>query len=86
MKRLLADTTPLRDPAYRRLWSAGVVTTIGAKAEKGIRHSSQEDIEQLFHDRKDSIITLAHDHTRSNGLDMMARQFMDIYASLVKNG
>ncbi|MCK8673510.1 MFS transporter [Rhodococcus sp. HM1] len=31
MKRLLADTTPLRDPAYRRLWSAGVVTTIGAQ-------------------------------------------------------
>ncbi|WP_420753184.1 MFS transporter [Rhodococcus sp. O3] len=31
MKGLLADTTPLRDPAYRRLWSAGVVTTIGAQ-------------------------------------------------------
>jgi len=31
VKRLLADTTPLRDPAYRRLWSAGVVTTIGAQ-------------------------------------------------------
>ncbi|MCW0212887.1 MAG: MFS transporter [Pseudonocardia sp.] len=26
-----ADTTPLRTPAYRRLWSAGVVTTIGAQ-------------------------------------------------------
>jgi len=31
VKGLLADTTPLRDPAYRRLWSAGVVTTIGAQ-------------------------------------------------------
>lgn len=68
------------------LTCADVVTTVGARAEKGIRHSSQEDIEQLFHDRKDSIITLADDHTRTNGLEAMARQFMDIYASLVKNG
>ncbi len=65
---------------------ADVVTTIGAKAEKGIRHSSQMDIEQLFQDRKSSIITLTTDHTRNNGLETLARQFMDIYASLVKNG
>ncbi|MDN5916490.1 MAG: MFS transporter [Pseudonocardia sp.] len=26
-----ADTTPLRTPAYRRLWSAGVITVIGAQ-------------------------------------------------------
>lgn len=31
MRRLLADTTPLRNPDYRRLWWAGVVTTIGAQ-------------------------------------------------------
>lgn len=30
-RRLLADTTPLREPHYRRLWSAGVVTVIGAQ-------------------------------------------------------
>ncbi|HLF13408.1 MAG TPA: glycogen/starch synthase [Bacteroidota bacterium] len=65
---------------------ADVVTTIGAKAEKGIRHSSQVDIEQLFQDRKSSIITLVSDHTRANHVDNLARQFMDIYASLVKNG
>ncbi|MFC3964428.1 MFS transporter [Nocardia jiangsuensis] len=29
--RLLADTTPLRTPAYRRLWSSNVVTVIGAQ-------------------------------------------------------
>ncbi|HXA12953.1 MAG TPA: MFS transporter, partial [Mycobacterium sp.] len=27
---LLADTTPLRAPDFRRLWLAGVVTVIGA--------------------------------------------------------
>ena len=27
----LADTRPLRTPAYRRLWSAGIVTTVGAQ-------------------------------------------------------
>jgi hypothetical protein len=27
---LLADTTPLRTPDFRRLWLAGVVTVIGA--------------------------------------------------------
>ncbi|MFZ2527575.1 MAG: MFS transporter [Rhodococcus sp. (in: high G+C Gram-positive bacteria)] len=31
MSRFLADTTPLRNPDYRRLWWAGVVTTIGAQ-------------------------------------------------------
>ncbi|MEV0356976.1 MFS transporter [Nocardia sp. NPDC050697] len=29
--RLLADTTPLRTPAYRRLWTSNVVTVIGAQ-------------------------------------------------------
>ncbi|WP_433661586.1 MFS transporter [Nocardia sp. CA-128927] len=29
--RLLADTTPLRNPDYRRLWTSGVVTIIGAQ-------------------------------------------------------
>ena len=27
----LADTRPLRTPAYRRLWSAGIVTVVGAQ-------------------------------------------------------
>ncbi|MEU5840694.1 MFS transporter [Rhodococcus sp. NPDC047139] len=31
MKRLLADTTPLRNKDYARLWWAGVVTVIGAQ-------------------------------------------------------
>lgn len=30
MGRLLADTTPLRTPDFRRLWVAGIVTVIGA--------------------------------------------------------
>ena len=29
--RLLADTTPLQNPDYRRLWASGVVTVIGAQ-------------------------------------------------------
>lgn len=31
LRSTFADTTPLRTPAYRRLWSAGVVTVIGAQ-------------------------------------------------------
>ena len=27
----LADTRPLRTPAYRRLWTAGIVTVVGAQ-------------------------------------------------------
>jgi len=65
---------------------ADVVTTVGAKADKGIRHSTQSDIEQLFQTRKDSIISLNTDYTRGNGLETLAQQFMDIYLSLVKNG
>ncbi len=30
MRRLFADTTPLRTPDFRRLWLAGIVTVIGA--------------------------------------------------------
>ncbi|MFC8047671.1 MFS transporter [Nocardia sp. NPDC057353] len=29
--RLLADTTPLRTPAYRRLWTSNIVTVVGAQ-------------------------------------------------------
>ena len=31
MKSVLADTTPLENPDYRRLWTAGIVTVIGAQ-------------------------------------------------------
>lgn len=31
VRGVLADTRPLRTPAYRRLWVAGVVTTVGAQ-------------------------------------------------------
>ncbi|WP_411740945.1 MFS transporter [Pseudonocardia dioxanivorans] len=31
VRAVLADTTPLRTPAYRRLWGAGVITVIGAQ-------------------------------------------------------
>lgn len=30
MRRLFADTTPLKTPDFRRLWTAGIVTVIGA--------------------------------------------------------
>ena len=65
---------------------ADVVTTLGAKAEKGIRHSNQSDMEQLFQERKNSIITHNTDFTRGNGLETLAHQFMDIYSTLAKNG
>ena len=31
VRSVLADTTPLRTPAYRRLWVAGIVTVVGAQ-------------------------------------------------------
>lgn len=31
MRRVLADTTPLENLDYRRLWTAGIVTVIGAQ-------------------------------------------------------
>ncbi|MGZ4522351.1 MAG: MFS transporter, partial [Mycobacteriaceae bacterium] len=31
LRGVLADTAPLRYPAYRRLWAGGVVTVIGAQ-------------------------------------------------------
>ena len=30
MARLFADTAPLRNPDFRRLWASGIVTVIGA--------------------------------------------------------
>ena len=31
MRRLLADTTPLQNPYFRRLWTANIITVIGAQ-------------------------------------------------------
>src|ERR671911_654860 len=31
MRRLLADTRPLADPHFRRLWAANIITVIGAQ-------------------------------------------------------
>jgi MFS family permease len=31
LRGALADTRPLREPSYRRLWSAGIVTVVGAQ-------------------------------------------------------
>jgi hypothetical protein len=31
MKGLLADTRPLADPNFRRLWTANIVTVVGAQ-------------------------------------------------------
>ena len=31
MKNLLADTRPLADPHFRRLWTANIVTVVGAQ-------------------------------------------------------
>src|SRR5215212_7460177 len=31
LRGALADTRPLRTPAYRRLWAAGIVTVVGAQ-------------------------------------------------------
>ncbi|WP_137723573.1 MFS transporter [Prescottella subtropica] len=31
MRSLLADVTPLRNPDYRRLWTSGIVTVVGAQ-------------------------------------------------------
>lgn len=31
LRSAFADTTPLRTPAYRRLWTAGIVTVVGAQ-------------------------------------------------------
>lgn len=31
LRGILADTTPLKTPAYKRLWLANIVTVIGAQ-------------------------------------------------------
>jgi starch synthase len=65
---------------------ADVVTTIGPKADKGIKQSINPEVGAAPLDRKNHIIPLLADHTRASGIETLARQFMDIYTSLIKNG
>jgi len=62
---------------------ADVITTFGSKAEKGIMHSTQDDMEKVLHDRKSSIVPMNGCSDHSQGT--MAQKLVDIYRDLSKN-
>lgn len=65
------------------LTHADVITTIGHKADKGIRISPQDDTGKILHDRKNFVVSMANG---SNGQGALAEKFIHLYRELAKNG
>jgi starch synthase len=62
---------------------ADMVTTIGSKAEKGIRLAPDVEMEKLLHARKNAIISM--NQQNGNGQHIIAEKLVDIYRDLSKS-
>jgi starch synthase len=65
---------------------ADVITTLGNRAERGIRIAPQDDVEKVLHARKNSIVSMGTATHNGNGNGSLAKQFIDVYRELAKNG
>lgn len=65
---------------------ADVVTTFGAKAEKGIRLSPTDEIEEALRARRHSVVSMATESLNGHTQEVLANRFIDVYRDLVKNG
>ena len=65
---------------------ADVITTFGSKAEKGIRLSPQDDMEEVLHKRKNYIVSMNDEASNGNGQAQLAEKFIHVYRDLAKNG
>jgi starch synthase len=62
---------------------ADIITTLGHKADKGIRIAPQDDMGKILHDRKDNVVSMANGSSAHNQL---AEKFVNLYRELTKNG
>ena len=63
---------------------ADMVTTLGSKAEKGIRLSPDDGMEDILQARKSHIVSMNQDS--HNGQEKLAQKFVDVYRELAKRG
>ena len=65
---------------------ADVVTTLGAKAEKGIRVSPQDCMEKILQGRKNTVISIPTNSSNGHSQEIIAQKFIDVYRDLLKTG
>jgi starch synthase len=65
---------------------ADVVTTLGNKAERGIRLSPHDDIEKVLQSRSNTVVSMNGFAHSGNGHDLLAQKFVDVYRDLAKIG
>jgi glycogen synthase len=68
------------------LTHADVITTLGNRAEQGIRINPQDDVDKVLQARKNSIVSMGTETHNGNGNGLLARKFIDVYRELSKNG
>jgi starch synthase len=61
---------------------ADAITTFGNRAEKGILHSTHDEMEGILQARKASIVSMNHNNGHCQGVFL--QKLMDIYRDLVK--
>src|SRR5207247_387447 len=62
---------------------ADLVTTMGHKADKGLRVSPQDEMGKILHDRKNFVVPMSNG---SAGHTVLAEKFVNLYRELTKNG
>jgi len=62
---------------------ADIITTIGHKADKGIRIAPQDDMGKVLHERKNYVVSMSNG---SHSSPHLAEKFVDLYRGLTKNG
>ena len=62
---------------------ADIITTMGPKADKGIRISPQDEMGKVLHERKNYVVSMANG---SSGHALLAEKFVNLYRELTKNG
>ncbi|HYQ87242.1 MAG TPA: glycogen/starch synthase [Bacteroidota bacterium] len=65
---------------------ADVITTLGNRADRGIRISPQDDVDRVLQARKNSIVPMGNASHNGNGQGLLAMKFIDVYRELAKNG
>jgi starch synthase len=65
---------------------ADVITTLGNRAEQGIRIAPQDGVDKILQARKNSIVSMGTETHNGNGNGALAQKFIDVYRELAKNG
>lgn len=65
---------------------ADAVTTLGSKADKGIRLAPTDEIGEALASRKHSVVSMSTESFNGHTQEVLAQKFIDVYRDLVKIG